>query len=898
MGAGSASGGGISNTSSNSYAAVIAVSANLGPIIVWRDEAPGNSDIYVKRWNGSSWVELGSGSASGGGISANSGQSSSPAIVIGADGYPVVAWGDATPGQSEIYVKRWDGSAWVEMGAASASGGGISNTSANSYRPSLCLGPDNLPVVAWQEFISGSNYDIFIRKWNGSAWVEMGTGSASGGGVSNNTGTSELPCLRRGADGNPVVAWDDSSRGNYEVYVRRWDGSAWAAISTGSASSGGVSNNNGVSINTSLAIDGSGRPVVTWQDTLSGMTNIYVRRLESSAWVEMGTGSASGGGISNTSGYAERPCVAIGADGNPVIAWRDTSGGSGGDIYLRRWDGSSWVELPAGSASGTGISANTAGTSLLPFVARDNDGSLIVAWQDTAVGNSEIYVRHYPLPMVTVAATDPNASETGPDTGTFTVARTGDTSSAIVVGYTLSGTASNGVDYISLPGSVTMSAGNTNATVTVTPIDDALVEGNETVILTLAAGSGYTVGSPNSATVTIADNDVVYSPAPTGVDLADASDTGASNTDNITNLDNSSPSKRLTFHVTGTVSGATVKLLWNSTVIGTATASGTTTDVTTNGSTDLPDGLQTITARQTAPGEFESGDSPALAITIDTQVPAISSWVAVNIAAGGGSTQTITVTYSDGGGVSTASLGNNNIRVTGPNGYDTLASFGSVTQNGNTWTAAYTITAPGGTWDHADIGTYTIAAADTQIYDLAGNVVTGATLGTFFVADADWTIIKGAASSAMDSLAADELKKYVEQMTGKTVALITDAETPTGTNVFLVGKAATNTKIADFVSRALIAISPTNPGTEGYINKTVDDGGKHYVVLAGCDDMGAQYSVYNFLESYCKVGFLLDGDTVPHVDPLVVTNLDVSRKPFTKYRIQSVYGKGKLWYGA
>src|SRR5207237_1237364 len=112
-----------------------------------------------------------------------------------------------------------------------------------------------------------------------------------------------------------------------------------------------------------------------------------------------------------------------------------------------------------------------------------------------------------PKPTVTVAATDANASESGPDSGTFTISRTGSTGSALTVNYTLSGTAQNGSDYQQLATSVTIAAGASSATVTVTPIDDSQVEGNETVVLTLAANSAYTAGSPSSATVTIADND-------------------------------------------------------------------------------------------------------------------------------------------------------------------------------------------------------------------------------------------------------------------------------------------------------------------------------------------------------------------------------------------------------
>ena len=65
-------------------------------------------------------------------------------------------------------------------------------------------------------------------------------------------------------------------------------------------------------------------------------------------------------------------------------------------------------------------------------------------------------------------------------------------------------------------GTVTFGAGNSTATVTVDPSTDVTSEPDETVILTLAAGAGYNVINPNSATGTIQDDDnsvsVVVSP--------------------------------------------------------------------------------------------------------------------------------------------------------------------------------------------------------------------------------------------------------------------------------------------------------------------------------------------------------------------------------------------------
>jgi len=50
---------------------------------------------------------------------------------------------------------------------------------------------------------------------------------------------------------------------------------------------------------------------------------------------------------------------------------------------------------------------------------------------------------------------------------------------------------------------VTFGVGNSTATVTVTPLSDCTVEGNETVVFTVQSGTGYGVGSPNTATGTI-----------------------------------------------------------------------------------------------------------------------------------------------------------------------------------------------------------------------------------------------------------------------------------------------------------------------------------------------------------------------------------------------------------
>jgi hypothetical protein len=107
---------------------------------------------------------------------------------------------------------------------------------------------------------------------------------------------------------------------------------------------------------------------------------------------------------------------------------------------------------------------------------------------------------------VTVSATGGNASEPAAS-GTFTVKRDGDLTGALVVNYNVSGTASNGVDYAALSGTLTIPAGAASSTISVTPINDALLEGDESVTVSLINNVNYDVGTPGSATLLIRDDE-------------------------------------------------------------------------------------------------------------------------------------------------------------------------------------------------------------------------------------------------------------------------------------------------------------------------------------------------------------------------------------------------------
>jgi hypothetical protein len=191
---------------------------------------------------------------------------------------------------------------------------------------------------------------------------------------------------------------------------------------------------------------------------------------------------------------------------------------------------------------------------------------------------------------VSLAVSPASVLEDGATNLVYTFTRNGNTTGALTVNFTVGGTATFNSDYTqtgaatfsTTNGTVTFAAGSSTATVTIHPTADNVVEPNETVILTVASGSGYGVASPSAATGTIVNDDTDVSVAVSPASVLE---------DGPTNL-------VYTFTRNGVTSGA---LTVNFTVGGTATfnsdytESGATTFGLTNGTVTFAAGSPTAT---------------------------------------------------------------------------------------------------------------------------------------------------------------------------------------------------------------------------------------------------------------------------------------------------------------
>jgi C1A family cysteine protease len=313
------------------------------------------------------------------------------------------------------------------------------------------------------------------------------------------------------------------------------------------------------------------------------------------------------------------------------------------------------VTIPAGSASATKTVTPINDTTV------ENDETVVVTLSSNAAytvgspNSATVTITSddvAALPTVTITANDPTATEAGTTTGQFTITRTGATTSALTVNYAVSGTATSGSDYSSIGTSVTIPAGSASATKTVTPINDTTVENDETVVVTLGSDAAYTVGSPNSATVTITSDDVTGLPTVT-ITANDPTATEVGTTTGqftITRTGATTSALTVKYAVSGTAtSGSDYSSVGTSVKIPAGSASTTKTVTPINDTTVENDETVVVTLSSNAAYTVGSPNSATVTITSDdgTAFPTVT--VSPTIIAGGSA---VTVTFNNTGTLS------------------------------------------------------------------------------------------------------------------------------------------------------------------------------------------------------------------------------------------------------
>jgi hypothetical protein len=180
------------------------------------------AQLYCSHWNGSTWVTSAS-------LNQNTANWAADVSMTSVGAQPYVAWTERSQtGNAQLFVKTWNGSGWVNVGS-----GDLNKSSAGwAFRPRLAT--DGSKVYAsWEEAVTpttttpGQPSRVFVAEWTGSSWLALGNTALNVDLVNGTAAHNSIAVV----EGSPVVMWSESQTGQLQqIYAKRWNGAGWVLL--------------------------------------------------------------------------------------------------------------------------------------------------------------------------------------------------------------------------------------------------------------------------------------------------------------------------------------------------------------------------------------------------------------------------------------------------------------------------------------------------------------------------------------------------------------------------------------------------------------------------------------------------------------------------------------------
>lgn len=343
----------------------VALDTNGAPVVALSSKmntySSTNMQIFVQRWVGTAgsgddlgkWLRMddqwfgmaGSADQNGAGISRTIADSIQPSIAV--NGQKIyVAWVELAHSPitlSRIYLRMFDGQAWVELGNSAHDAGLSTNVIYSATNPVVRVAGDGNPVVAWRE-----NYKLHASKWNGSNWVK----------IADSVGTTVMDLdMAIQTNGQPVIAYADATP--KRILIQQWNGTSWVSLGTQGFDS--------YVDKPALNIGKDGTIYLAWRQIASGnpYVQIYASRYNGS-WSALG-GSTTYPGVSgstNTSTWPGRPSIGATFNNQVIVSWPAGTNPANA-VLVKKYTGSAWVgmagaDIPPGIVALNGLSDQSA----------------------------------------------------------------------------------------------------------------------------------------------------------------------------------------------------------------------------------------------------------------------------------------------------------------------------------------------------------------------------------------------------------------------------------------------------------------------------------------------------------------------------------------------------------
>ncbi|MFW9852170.1 MAG: hypothetical protein ACFFDS_04475 [Candidatus Thorarchaeota archaeon] len=305
-------------------------------------------------------------------------------IAVDSAGSVHIAWEDYTDYAGagtdyDIFYRRWDATSfsWTITEVVTT------ESTVDSQDPSLAVDSSGSVHITWWEESSlggsGSDRDIFYKRWNSSSDSWTTTEVISNDSTSN----SAYPSLAIDSSGSVHIAWDDytdyaGAGTDCDIFYKSWDklSSSWTTTEVVSTESTSTSRE------PSLAVDSTGDIHIAWEDFTdyagagSGCDIFYKRKdVSTSSWTITEVVSTES---TDSTSY---PSLAVDLRFNVHVAWQDMTdyagAGADDDVFYKKRDSfsSTWSTTEI-------ISVKSTSDSQYPSLAADSKGSIHVVWYD------------------------------------------------------------------------------------------------------------------------------------------------------------------------------------------------------------------------------------------------------------------------------------------------------------------------------------------------------------------------------------------------------------------------------------------------------------------------------------------------------------------------------------
>jgi len=266
------------DTGSNNSNPTIRVNSQGEPYVAYA-----NGGINVKKFNGTAWVQVGA-------ANFNTTLASSAAARCSLDfdsgNVPYVAYMGGVS-FTQVTIAKFNGTAWVAVGPA--------NVISASFMK-LGISPADVPYV-----VSSNGSILQVRKFDGASWISVGPTSFSA--------TFSMTDIVFDASGVPYVLSNYNPGLDYKITILKFNGTAWAVLGVSYFNAGSVG------AKASLVMDNASVPYVAYQN--ANNNNITtVMKYNGTSWVTVG-------GATATPSSGKYPVLMFDSGNTPHLAYHD-----------------------------------------------------------------------------------------------------------------------------------------------------------------------------------------------------------------------------------------------------------------------------------------------------------------------------------------------------------------------------------------------------------------------------------------------------------------------------------------------------------------------------------------------------------------------------------------------